>query len=173
MASTLAISRRRMVVPIYKRWEACTVRIQIVQQANVTQLLAFMEDFSHADAMNFQLKSMDVFEIVELKGSKGEKGRFGLRLVDAKFYLPKERKKDDAPVSEVDAAKRRFACLDMPEYPGEHDDITLGFETDAGKSLSLLIRVHDANEPIERERFASALPAATQLARLISFKRKI
>ncbi|KAK7549180.1 hypothetical protein IWX49DRAFT_307282 [Phyllosticta citricarpa] len=156
VASTLAISRRRMVVPIYKRWEALTVRIQIIQQANVTQLLAFMEDFSHADAMNFQLKSMDVFETVELKGSKGEKGRFGLRLVDAKFYLPKERKKDDAPVSDVDAAKRRFACLDMPEYPGEHDDITLGFETEA-----------------ERDRFASALPAATQLARLISFKRKI
>ncbi|KAK8151677.1 hypothetical protein IWX90DRAFT_206455 [Phyllosticta citrichinensis] len=156
VASTLAISRRRMVVPIYKRWEACTVRIQIIQQANVTQLLAFMEDFSHADAMNFQLKSMDVFEIVELKGSKGERGRFGLRLVDAKFHLPRERKKDEMPLSDVDAAKRRFACLDMPEYPGEHDDITLGFETDA-----------------ERERFASALPAATQLARLISFKRKI
>ncbi|EOD48492.1 hypothetical protein UCRNP2_4812 [Neofusicoccum parvum UCRNP2] len=133
VAATLAISRRRMVVPIYKRWEAQTVRVQIIQQENLVQFCAYMEDFSHADAMNFQLKSMDVFEKVELKGSKGERGRFGLRLVDAKFFLPRERRKEDGPMDEVEQAKRRFACLDMPEYPGEHDDITMGFETEAGE----------------------------------------
>lgn len=133
IAASLAISRRRMVVPIYKRWEAQTVRIQIIAQENHTQFCAYMEDFSHADAMNFQLKSMDVFEKIELKGSKGERGRYGLRLVDAKFYLPRERRKEDGPADEVELAKRRFACLDMPEYPGEHDDITLGFENEAGK----------------------------------------
>lgn len=139
VAATLAISRRRMVVPIYKRWEAQTVRIQIIQQENVIQFCAYMEDFSHADAMNFQIKSMDVFEKIELKGSKGERGRYGLRLVDAKFWLPPERKKDSGPVDEIEQARRRFACLDMPVYPGEHDDITLGFETEAGEYTKPLI----------------------------------
>lgn len=155
VAATLAISRRRMVVPIYKRWEAQTVRIQIIQQENVIQFCAYMEDFSHADAMNFQIKSMDVFEKIELKGSKGERGRYGLRLVDAKFWLPPERKKDSGPVDEIEQAKRRFACLDMPVYPGEHDDITLGFETEA-----------------ERDRFSDALPAATQNSKF-TLRRKI
>ena len=63
-----------MVVPIYKQWTANTIRIQIVVQDNIIQLLAFFEDFSHADAMNFQLKSMDVFE----KTDKG--GKPGIRL---------------------------------------------------------------------------------------------
>ncbi|KAF2144015.1 uncharacterized protein K452DRAFT_223714 [Aplosporella prunicola CBS 121167] len=157
IASSFAISRRRMVVPIYKRWEASQVRVQLVIQENVCQLLAFFEDFSHADSMNFQLKSMDVFEKVELKGSKGEKGRFGLKLVDAKFALPREKRKDEEGLKDdYDVMRRRFACLDMPDYPGEHDDITLGFENEA-----------------DRDRFAENLPAATQLSRLISFKRKI
>ncbi|KAF4542517.1 hypothetical protein BFW01_g6866 [Lasiodiplodia theobromae] len=155
IAATLAISRRRMVVPIYKRWEAQTVRLQILQQAGTFQFCAYMEDFSHADAMNFQIKSMDLFEKIELKGSKGERGRYGLRMVDAKFWLPPERKRDNGPVDEVEQAKRRFACLDMPEYPGEHDDITLGFETEA-----------------ERNRFSDALPAATQATKF-TLRRKI
>ncbi|KKY19482.1 hypothetical protein UCDDS831_g05452 [Diplodia seriata] len=155
IAATLAISRRRMVVPIYKRWEAQTVRLQILQQANTFQFCAYMEDFSHSDAMNFQIKTMDLFEKIELKGSKGERGRFGLRMVDAKFWLPPERKRETGPVDEVEQAKRRFACLDMPEYPGEHDDITLGFETEA-----------------ERDRFSDALPAATQASKF-TLRRKI
>ncbi|KAL1635449.1 hypothetical protein SLS58_010258 [Diplodia intermedia] len=155
IAATLAISRRRMVVPIYKRWEAQTVRLQILQQANTIQFCAYMEDFSHSDAMNFQIKTMDLFEKIELKGSKGERGRFGLRMVDAKFWLPPEKKRETGPVDEVEQAKRRFACLDMPEYPGEHDDITLGFETEA-----------------ERDRFSDALPAATQASKF-TLRRKI
>lgn len=180
IAATLAISRRRMVVPIYKRWEAQTVRLQILQQAGTFQFCAYMEDFSHADAMNFQIKSMDLFEKIELKGSKGERGRYGLRMVDAKFWLPPERKRDNGPVDEVEQAKRRFACLDMPEYPGEHDDITLGFETEAGewiyffRSLSRLERSY-TNEAIlttERNRFSDALPAATQATKF-TLRRKI
>jgi hypothetical protein len=117
-----------MVVPIYKRWEANNVRLQVVEQENVVQLLAFFEDFSHADCMNFPLKSMDVFEKVE----KG--GKAAIRLVDAKFWLPPEEKK-----GEVKGEARKFVCLDMPEYPGEHDDITISFDSQAGKACFSLL----------------------------------
>ena len=122
-----------MVVPIYKRWEASTVRIQIVQQENICRLLAFFEEFSHADSMAFQLKSMDVFE----KADKG--GKFYLRLVDAKFALPVEERKGEGKLEKAEGRqqgwagqKRRFVCLDVVEYPGEHDDVTIGFDTQAG-----------------------------------------
>ncbi|KAF2815907.1 uncharacterized protein BDZ99DRAFT_406306 [Mytilinidion resinicola] len=157
IAASFAIARRRMVVPIYKRWESAQVRIQVVQQDNVIQLLAFFEEFSHADAMNFQLKSMDVFE----KHEKG--GRFLLKLVDAKFALPVEERKGEGKIGQAEGkqggwagARRRFVCLDVVEYPGEHDDVTVGFESAA-----------------ERDRFAEALPAASQIGRQITFKRKI
>ncbi|EON67248.1 hypothetical protein W97_06501 [Coniosporium apollinis CBS 100218] len=141
VAASYAIARRRMVVPIYKKWEATAVRVQIVKQDSVTQLLAFMEGFAQADAMGFQLRPMDVFE-------KGEgRGRWWVRLVDAKFALPnpKERRREDG-----------YVCLDQVVYPGEHDDVTVGFESEA-----------------ERDRFAEALPAATQTVRAVTFKRKI
>ncbi|KAJ9636402.1 hypothetical protein H2199_008077 [Coniosporium tulheliwenetii] len=141
VAVSYAIARRRMVVPIYKKWEASAVRVQIVKQDSITQLLAFMEGFAYADAMGFQLRPMDVFE----KGERG--GRWWVRLVDAKFALPnpKERRREDG-----------FVCLDQVEYPGEHDDVTVGFESEA-----------------ERDRFADALPAATQVVKAVTFKRKI
>ena len=133
IASSYAIARRRMVVPIYKRWEASAVRIQIVQQENICRLLAFFEEFSHADSMAFQLKSMDVFE----KADKG--GKFYLRLVDAKFALPVEERKGEGKLEKAEGRqqgwagqKRRFVCLDVVEYPGEHDDVTIGFDTQAG-----------------------------------------
>ena len=114
-----AISRRRMVVPIYKKWETNKARIQIIQQEKVFQLLAFLEDFNHGKAMNFVLKGTDVFENV------GRSGKFGIRIVDAKFALPKSNAEEDA----------EFVCLDMPEYPGEHDDILIGFDSEKGKFL--------------------------------------
>lgn len=156
IASTLQISRRRMVVPIYKQWTANTIRIQIVVQDNIVQLLAFFEDFSHADAMNFQLKSMDVFE----KTDKG--GKPGLRLVDAKFALPVEERrgegkmgKEEGRISGWAGMKRKFVCLDVIEYPGEHDDMVISFDS------------------VEtRDRFAEALPAAT-MERKFTVRRKI
>lgn len=157
IASSYTIARRRMVVPIYKRWEASTVRIQIVQQDNICRLLAFFEEFSHADSMAFQLKSMDVFE----KADKG--GKFYLRLVDAKFALPVEERKGEGKLEKAEGRqqgwagqKRRFVCLDVVEYPGEHDDVTIGFDIQA-----------------ERDRFADALPAATQISRMKTFSRKV
>ncbi|KAF2186490.1 hypothetical protein K469DRAFT_139297 [Zopfia rhizophila CBS 207.26] len=129
IASTFSISRRRMVVPIYKQWTANTIRLQVVAQDNIIQLLAFFEEFSHADAMNFQLKSMDVFEKIE----KG--GKPCVRLVDAKFALPVEERrgegkmgKEEGRITGWSGLKRRFICLDMIEYPGEHDDILIGFD---------------------------------------------
>jgi hypothetical protein len=129
IASTFSIARRRMVVPIYKQWTANTIRIQIVEQDNIIQLLAFFEEFSHADAMNFQLKPQDVFEKVD----KG--GKSSLKLVDCKFALPVEERKGEGKMGKEEGRltgwagmKRRFVCLDQIEYPGEHDDVVITFE---------------------------------------------
>lgn len=127
VASTFAISRRRMVVPIYKKWEANSARIQVVQQERTVQLLAFFDDFNHGRCMNFVVKSTDTLE------SFGRAGKFGVKLVDAKFALPK---------TDEDEASR-FVCLDMPDYPGEHDDISITFDTESGKT-STLSRVYRA-----------------------------
>lgn len=67
--------------------------------------------------MNFVLKGTDTYE------SANRSGKIGVRIVDAKFALPK-REEEEAS---------RFVCLDMPEYPSEHDDITISFESEQGK----------------------------------------
>jgi hypothetical protein len=117
-----------MVVPIHKKWEAGATRIQVVQQDGVAQLLAFFEDFSHGECMGFHLKGTDVFEVF----SRG--GKAGLKIDDAKFPLPKVL----AP--EVDEAQKAadaaFLCLDLPELPGEHDDISILFDSEAGKCIN-------------------------------------
>lgn len=74
-----------MVVPIYKKWDAAITRLQLVQKEKVVQLLAFFENFSHGDCMGFTLKSTDTFE------SSNKSGKFSLRIVDAKFAMPKPR----------------------------------------------------------------------------------
>lgn len=106
-----------MVVPIHKKWEATATRVQVVQQNKTIQLLAFFgSDFSHGKCMNFVLKGTDTYE------SFNRSGKSGVRIVDAKFALPKT---DDDESS-------RFVCLDMPEYPIEHDDINILFESETG-----------------------------------------
>lgn len=45
-ATSFNISRRRMVVPIYKKWDAATTRLQLVQKDKIVQLVAFFENFS-------------------------------------------------------------------------------------------------------------------------------
>lgn len=156
IASTLSIARRRMVVPIYKQWTANTIRIQIVEQDNIIQLLAFFEDFSHADAMNFQLKPQDEFQ----KSDKN--GKSSVRLVDCKFALPVEERKGEGKMGKEEGKltgwagmKRRFVCLDQIEYPGEHDDMVISFDN-----------------PETRDKFAEALPSAT-VARKFTVRRKI
>lgn len=105
-----------MVVPITKKWEANMARIQIVQQEKVVQLLAYLNDFHYGKCMNFVLKGTDTLE------NFGRAGKFGVKIVDAKFALPKN---DNDPASD-------FVCLDMPEYPIEHDDISIAFDSEAG-----------------------------------------
>ncbi|KAK2628133.1 hypothetical protein QTJ16_002779 [Diplocarpon rosae] len=143
VACSFNISRRRMVVPIYKKWDAATTRVQIVQREKVIQLVAFFDNFNHGKAMNFTLKSTDVFE------ASSTKKAFSLRIVDAKFALPKDIRGSEA------GADHEFVCLDMPEYPGEHDDVTVVFDTEA-----------------LRDSFARALPAPVKIAsRMPSVRR--
>ena len=125
LATTFAIARRRMVVPIHKKWEAGSTRIQIVRsEDNQTQLLAFFEDFHHGHCLNFVLKGTDLYESLQ------RSGKVGIKFIDAKFPLPrmptdKEEEYDDMA----------FICLDLPDLPGEHDDISILFEKEAGKPI--------------------------------------
>ncbi|CAD6448022.1 a5802913-90ab-4390-8e2f-ab95b417de8b [Sclerotinia trifoliorum] len=142
-ASSFSISRRRMVVPIYKKWDASITRLQLVQKEKIIQLLAFFENFSHGDCMGFTLKSTDTFE------SSSKSGKFSLRIVDAKFSMPKPRGDGQA------ALDSGFVNLDMPDYPGEHDDITIIFDTEA-----------------ERDAFTKSLPAPVKVASRIGSVRR-
>lgn len=117
-ASSFSISRRRMVVPLQKKWAAISARLQILQRdTHVVQLAVFFRDFDLGTCMNFVLKSTDVFE------TSNKSGSFFLRIADAKFALPKGSDDPD----------RDFLCLDVLEYPSEHDDITIGFDNEEGK----------------------------------------
>ncbi|KAI9759901.1 MAG: hypothetical protein M4579_002026 [Chaenotheca gracillima] len=134
-ATIFAISRRRMVVPIHKRWEASGTRIQVLlrRDKKIAQLIAFFgAGFSHGRCMNFVLKGTDVYE------SLAKSGKFTTRLVDAKFALPKGPGSDsDVTTSGNESASARgFVCLDLPEYPGEHDDINITFGTAEGEVLT-------------------------------------
>ncbi|PWY77059.1 hypothetical protein BO70DRAFT_409549 [Aspergillus heteromorphus CBS 117.55] len=118
VASSFSISRRRMVVPITKKWESSLARIQVIKRERVVQLVAFLNDFHHGRCLNFVLKGTDTLE------SFGKSGKFGVRIVDAKFALPKT---DDDPSSQ-------FVSLDTPEYPMEHDDISIAFDSEADRT---------------------------------------
>lgn len=126
IVETFSISRRRSVVPIHKKWEASLARLQVLQHDKVVQLAAFFDNFSHGKCMSFAIKMTDVFE------SFSRSGKFYLRIVDAKFALPKGA---DDNYNEDDKA---FVCLDTPDYPGECDDITITFDCEAGTSIALV-----------------------------------
>ncbi|GAB1196198.1 hypothetical protein APSETT444_005465 [Aspergillus pseudonomiae] len=118
IATSFTISRRRMVVPITKKWESTRARIQVVQHDKVIQLIAFLNDFHHGKCMNFVLKGTDVYE------NFTRSGKFCIKLCDAKFALPKT---GDDPMSS-------FICLDMPDFPSENDDISIGFDSEADRA---------------------------------------
>ncbi|EFX02855.1 hypothetical protein CMQ_2784 [Grosmannia clavigera kw1407] len=138
MAATFAIARRRMVVPIHKKWEAGTTRIQVVVQPDtkVTQLLAFFQDFHYGQCMGFVLKGTDVFEAFS------RSGKAGLKIDDAKFPLPRMRTGDSGANGSKEGGsdfdETAFVCLDMPDLPGEHDDISILFQEEAGKLTTAL-----------------------------------
>ncbi|KAL6868418.1 hypothetical protein J3F83DRAFT_692027 [Trichoderma novae-zelandiae] len=132
LAVTFAIARRRMVVPIHKKWEAGYTRIQVIRQEDKQlQLLAFFEEFSHGHCMNFVLKGTDLYEAFH----RG--GKSGIRFIDAKFPLPRLPADKDGDYDDM-----AFVCLDLPDLPGEHDDISIMFENDE-----------------DRDRLAQVLPA--------------
>ncbi|KAI9813211.1 MAG: hypothetical protein M1826_002527 [Phylliscum demangeonii] len=119
VVSSFAILRRRMVVPLHKKWEASRARLQVVQQPAPrprTQLLVFFHDFSHGSCMSVQLKSTDVYEAFGRSSGK----LHVVCLVDAKFALPR---------LDPGAGSRDFVSLDAPEYAAEHDDIQVTFES--------------------------------------------
>ncbi|KAI3328569.1 hypothetical protein F4824DRAFT_408192 [Ustulina deusta] len=142
VAASLNISRRMMVVPIHKKWEAGTTRIQVVQQEKTVQLLAFFEDWHHGQCMGFVLKGTDVFECFS------RNGKAGLKLADAKFPLPKVPADGSSKTDDM-----AFLCLDMPDFAGEHDDITLLFD-----------------DGLERDRLCSVLPAPVKGSRISKVK---
>lgn len=122
VASSFAILRRQKLVSLHKKWEAISVRLQVLQYDKTFQLLAFFDDFSHGKCMNFVLKGTDVVE------NMGRSSRPGLRFVDAKFPLPRGG-------NDIES---QFVCLDVPDYPSEHDDIHVTFDSDAGmRAVSL------------------------------------
>lgn len=170
-----------MVVPIYKKWEATKVRIQILTLGNVTKIAAFFEDFSHADAMVFLIKAADTFE--KAKGDK--QAKYCVKFVDAKFSLPKKEKDgeggEDEPPSDSQiwgkGVRRKFINLEGLEYAGEHDDITVGFETEEGKDYPPPYHATRKQSIVltrlpERDRFSEGLPAATT-NKVFQLRRKI
>ncbi|OAR00601.1 hypothetical protein LLEC1_06188 [Akanthomyces lecanii] len=144
MATTFAIARRRMVVPIHKKWEAGLTRIQVVRQEDKkVQLLAFFENWQHGHCMNFVLKGTDVYESFQ------RSGKAGIKFVDAKFPLPRLPEDKDGDFDHM-----AFLCLDIPDLPGEHDDISIVFEKE-----------------LDRDRLCLCLPAAVKGTGRLSISR--
>lgn len=123
LATLFSISHRRNMIPLYKKQEASQARLQILVQENraqkTYQLLVVLLDFPDGKIMNVELRSTDVLEATM------KAGKHCIRLANAKFALPKHPNSKDIPWD--------FVCLDAPEYPGEHDDIMIGFDTERGK----------------------------------------
>jgi hypothetical protein len=144
LAQAFTIARRRPVTALsrHKKLEAGITRLQIVshERQRIIQLLAFFDDMPQVEALNFQLKGVDQFERHEDKHSKG---RYGVKLVDAKFTLPIKEKGDkdekgsrsatpDEAGGRAGNLEKRFVCLDALEPPAENDDIVVGFESEQG-----------------------------------------
>lgn len=155
-AMTFAISRRRMVA-MHKRWEATSVRLQVLKNNKVVQLVAFFKDFSHGACLNFILRITDVYEVFS------KSGMFYLCLADAKFALPKGEEDQD----------REFVCLDSPEYPSEHDDIMIGFDNEQGIHLhTIQCKFLLLTSSTDRDRFAEALPApVNKMSKMASLRK--
>lgn len=166
LAATFAISRRRMVVPIHKKWEAGYTRIQVVRlEDRQMQLLAFFEDFHHGHCMNFVLKGTDVYE------SFHRGGKSGIKFVDAKFPLPRVPADKDADFDDV-----AFVCLDLPDLPGEHDDITIMFEKESGMRGEGAVgrggRGRANARHLDRDRLCELLPAPVKGSSRMSSRLK-
>ncbi|SMQ44964.1 unnamed protein product [Zymoseptoria tritici ST99CH_3D7] len=174
LATTFAISRRRMVVPIYKKLEAGNVRVVVVSRSATagrrqsfgpgagggggggcggvdTKVLAFMEGFAACEALCVRVREMDVVE--KVKGG-------GVKLVDAKFTLVAPGTgtggEEEGDGGGFGGLKGRFVNLEGLEYAEEHDDLTVGFEGEG-----------------DSDAFAQALPATVgNVSRGFTLKRR-
>jgi hypothetical protein len=146
-------------VPIHKKWEAGYTRIQVIRQEDKQlQLLAFFEEFSHGHCMNFVLKQTDLYEAFH------RSGKSGIRFIDAKFPLPRLPADKDGDYDDM-----AFVCLDLPDLPGEHDDISIMFENEEGKPTCFCLIYWPRRKKewavcwrcacIDRDRLAQCLPA--------------
>ena len=126
IATMFSISHRMNMIPIYKKQEATHARLQVLSYDNMgmrmIQLIIVLKDFPNGRIMNFQLRSTDTFETMS------KSGKHCVRFDDAKFALPKQQDNQEMAWD--------YVCLDTPEYPGEHDDIVVGFDTEEGEPLS-------------------------------------
>ena len=115
VVSSFSFQRRRMV--LQKKVAATSTRVQLLQQdPQSCQVAAFFKEYEQGSCMSFVVKDTDVFE------TSSKSGSYLLRIADAKFALPKTGAN----------AEKDFLCLEVPEYPTEHDDITIGFDNEEG-----------------------------------------
>lgn len=116
LASAFTISHRIALVPIHKRHGAHDVRIQVLRREGDSSalLLAFFEGFALAEAVCFKLLSTNVYELVDgdkksKKDSEKESGswRYGVKLVDAKFSMPRLRREKEDKDQDSDGGWRK------------------------------------------------------------------
>jgi hypothetical protein len=114
-----------------KKEELGATRLQIFHDGSrqIWQVLAY---FGDGQGMSFVLEASDIFE-----RSNG-KGKYSIRLVEAKVSLPAEDEADE---------RRGFLCIEDIAEGKERDDITLTFEDED-----------------ERDRLAQVLPASVKKA---------
>lgn len=105
-------------------------RVQILHDGSrqMWQLLAY---FGDGQGMNFGLEASDVFE------RSNAKGKYNVRLVEAKVRLP----------AQEDEERRGFLCVEDVAEGDERDDITITFDFED-----------------ERDRLAQVLPASVRKA---------
>ncbi|KAF2404473.1 hypothetical protein EJ06DRAFT_579090 [Trichodelitschia bisporula] len=116
--------------------EAARARVQVFGENGArgsVVVVAFCDGWALGESVAFVVRSGDTCERVDGK----DKG-CGVRLLEAKFGIR-------------EGGGGAFVCLDVLEYPGECEDLWLGFEGDG-----------------ERDRFLDALPCAATTAQPVS-----
>ncbi|KAL2820431.1 hypothetical protein BJX63DRAFT_444668 [Aspergillus granulosus] len=102
LATRFLITRRRKLLPLMKQWDTNLTRVQLIQQGNKVQIVAFCHQFRHWKCLNFQSRRVSG----------------GVRVKDAKYALHQPGPDSELPGS---------VCLDELEFPTEHSDIAIMF----------------------------------------------
>ena len=130
IATNFTVSRGRSASMLNRKSDSKLSRIQLLRnnskQTPEYQIVAFFSDTTYGHCMSFDIRATDNFE------KKSEKNKHTLKVVDAKFGLPRSN----------DHEAKEFVSLDTPEWPTEHDDIAITFD-----------HAHDM------QAFAAALPS--------------